>query len=136
MSPQPCNLCPGGCEGADLAPLLVPDLLWFWQQLAAAAEAGRENPVDAYAQAVLEGSVPAGKYHRLACARHLRDRAREGTADRAATPHQVVHQPCRRRQVFGRTRRRRRQQHRQQAAKAELARKRHGTARSRVTRQN
>src|SRR5258708_23810817 len=38
------------------------------------------NPVDAYAQSVVTGSVPAGKYHKLACARHLRDRAREGTA--------------------------------------------------------
>jgi len=30
---------------------------------------------------VIEGRVPAGKYHQLACARHLRDRAHEGTAD-------------------------------------------------------
>jgi phage terminase large subunit-like protein len=37
------------------------------------------NPVDDYARAVVAGSVPAGKYHRLACARHLRDRAREGS---------------------------------------------------------
>lgn len=37
------------------------------------------NPVDHYARDVVEGRVPAGKYHRLACARHLRDRAREGT---------------------------------------------------------
>jgi len=37
------------------------------------------NPVDAYAHAVVKGRVPAGKYHRLACARHLRDRSREGT---------------------------------------------------------
>lgn len=38
------------------------------------------HPVDAYAQAVVDGTVPAGKYHRLSCERHLRDRAREGTA--------------------------------------------------------
>jgi phage terminase large subunit-like protein len=37
------------------------------------------NPVDAYARRVVAGELPAGKYHRLACARHLRDRAREGT---------------------------------------------------------
>jgi phage terminase large subunit-like protein len=36
------------------------------------------NPVDAYARRVVAGERPAGKYHRLACARHLRDRAREG----------------------------------------------------------
>lgn len=39
------------------------------------------NPIDAYAQSVVDGQAPAGKYHRLACARHLRDRAREGTPD-------------------------------------------------------
>lgn len=37
------------------------------------------NVVDTYAQSVVSGAVPAGKYHKLACARHLRDRAREGT---------------------------------------------------------
>lgn len=36
------------------------------------------NPVDAYARDVVEGRVPAGKYHRLSCERHLRDRARDG----------------------------------------------------------
>ncbi len=38
------------------------------------------NPVDAYAREVVAGNVPAGKYHRLACVRHLRDRQRENTA--------------------------------------------------------
>jgi len=37
------------------------------------------NPVDLYAYDVVDGRVPAGKYHKLACVRHLRDRAREGT---------------------------------------------------------
>jgi phage terminase large subunit-like protein len=37
------------------------------------------NPVDDYARAVVAGDVPAGKYHRLACARHLKDRAREAS---------------------------------------------------------
>jgi phage terminase large subunit-like protein len=37
------------------------------------------NPVDAYALAVRDGHVPAGKYQRLACIRHLRDREREST---------------------------------------------------------
>lgn len=36
------------------------------------------NPVDAYALEVVAGQVPAGKYHRLACVRHLKDRQREG----------------------------------------------------------
>jgi phage terminase large subunit-like protein len=40
----------------------------------------RTNAVDAYARAVVAGTYPAGRYHRLACARHLRDRARENTA--------------------------------------------------------
>lgn len=34
------------------------------------------NPVDQYAQDVVAGRLPAGKYHRLACQRHLNDRAR------------------------------------------------------------
>ncbi len=37
------------------------------------------NVVDLYAQSVVTGAVPAGKYHRLSCARHLKDRAREAT---------------------------------------------------------
>lgn len=39
------------------------------------------NVVDAYAREVVDGRVPAGKYHRLACARHLKDRERENTPD-------------------------------------------------------
>jgi phage terminase large subunit-like protein len=38
-----------------------------------------ETPVDTYAAAIVAGERPAGKYHRLACARHLTDRAREET---------------------------------------------------------
>jgi len=37
------------------------------------------NAIDAYAQAVADGKLPAGKYHRLAAERHLRDRTREGS---------------------------------------------------------
>lgn len=37
------------------------------------------NPVDDYARQVVAGAVPAGKYHVLACKRHLADRARENT---------------------------------------------------------
>ena len=39
------------------------------------------NPIDDYADAVVAGRLPAGKYHRLACVRHLRDREREGTPE-------------------------------------------------------
>lgn len=35
--------------------------------------------IDAYARAVVARRIPAGTYHRLACARHLGDRRREGT---------------------------------------------------------
>jgi phage terminase large subunit-like protein len=31
------------------------------------------NPLDAYAEAVVSGRIPAGRYHRLACVRHQRD---------------------------------------------------------------
>jgi phage terminase large subunit-like protein len=37
------------------------------------------HAIDAYARDVVSGKVLAGKYHRLACARHQRDRDREGT---------------------------------------------------------
>lgn len=40
---------------------------------------GASNVVDAYALSVVSGLVPAGKYHRLACQRHLDDRKRENT---------------------------------------------------------
>jgi phage terminase large subunit-like protein len=39
--------------------------------------------IDRYARAVVDGRVVAGKYHRLACARHLRDRARAAAGDPA-----------------------------------------------------
>lgn len=38
-----------------------------------------DNVLDRYAGDVVSGAIPAGKYHRLACERHQRDRAREGT---------------------------------------------------------
>ena len=39
------------------------------------------NALDRYARAVVDGRLPAGRYHRLACVRHLADRAREGQPD-------------------------------------------------------
>jgi phage terminase large subunit-like protein len=38
-----------------------------------------QHPIDAYAHDVIARLVPAGKFHRLACVRHVRDRAREAT---------------------------------------------------------
>jgi phage terminase large subunit-like protein len=37
------------------------------------------HAIDRYAAAVVNGKVPAGTYHRLACVRHQKDRAREAT---------------------------------------------------------
>lgn len=37
------------------------------------------HAIDQYAADVVSGAIPAGTYHRLACARHLRDRSRQGT---------------------------------------------------------
>lgn len=45
------------------------------------ASAPSSHRVDAYAAAIVDGTVVAGPYVRLACARHLRDRGRELTAD-------------------------------------------------------
>jgi phage terminase large subunit-like protein len=39
------------------------------------------NVVDAYAQAVVLGAVPAGRYHRLSCVRHLKDVTRPVSAE-------------------------------------------------------
>jgi phage terminase large subunit-like protein len=44
-----------------------------------APPARNDHITDLYAREVLEGRVLAGKYHRLACARHVRDRACEST---------------------------------------------------------
>ena len=38
------------------------------------------NPLDDYTRTVRDGLVPAGRYHRLACERHLRDVQRQGSA--------------------------------------------------------
>lgn len=35
--------------------------------------------LDTYASAIVDGQIPAGTYHRLACARHLRDLGRQAT---------------------------------------------------------
>jgi phage terminase large subunit-like protein len=58
------------------------DLL-AWQdlqdQLKTATAPEGWNPLDEYAARIVGGELPAGTYHRLACARHQRDRAREAT---------------------------------------------------------
>ena len=41
------------------------------------------HPIDRYARDVESGRVLAGRYHRLACVRHLRDRTREAARDPA-----------------------------------------------------
>lgn len=53
----------------------------FQQRLRDAKAEPGWNPLDDYARSVVSGDVPAGTYHRLSCARHLRDMARAGTAD-------------------------------------------------------
>lgn len=42
---------------------------------------GVTDLVTTYAERVVDGTVPAGRYHRLSCARHLRDMARAETVD-------------------------------------------------------
>lgn len=39
------------------------------------------NIVESYARRIVAGDLPAGKYHRLACVRHLRDLDRQGDPD-------------------------------------------------------
>src|SRR6185503_17508192 len=50
----------------------------FLERLTTATTPRRWNPLGAYARRVVTGKVPAGTYHRLACARHLKDRQRTG----------------------------------------------------------
>jgi phage terminase large subunit-like protein len=45
----------------------------FLRRLATAKAKANWNPLDDYARQIMSGAIPAGKYHRLACARHLRD---------------------------------------------------------------
>jgi phage terminase large subunit-like protein len=52
----------------------------FLARLKAATAKPGWNRVSDYASAVVGGTVPAGRYHRLACVRHQRDVARQGTA--------------------------------------------------------
>jgi phage terminase large subunit-like protein len=53
-----------------------------WKAFLARLEKARAkpgwNPLDDYAAAVVSGAVAAGRYHRLACERHQRDRRRLG----------------------------------------------------------
>lgn len=56
-----------------------------WHALLDALETAKApegwDPLEAYCRQVLDEGLPAGKYHRLACARHRRDWARRGTVD-------------------------------------------------------
>ncbi|CAL9328181.1 hypothetical protein SUDANB106_00016 [Streptomyces sp. enrichment culture] len=61
-----CPLCDGACDGADLAPLLSPELAWLWQSLAAAADRrGDESLTGGSAVTV---TVPAEPAQRAAAA--------------------------------------------------------------------
>jgi len=51
----------------------------FQQRLQTAVALPRWQPLDTYARRVCAGTIPAGRYHRLACVRHLRDVSRQGT---------------------------------------------------------
>ncbi|WP_327350278.1 DUF2399 domain-containing protein [Streptomyces sp. NBC_01304] len=61
-----CSLCADACSGADLAPLLAPELAWLWQAIAAAADRrGDEALTDGPAVTV---SIPASPTQRAAAA--------------------------------------------------------------------
>lgn len=61
-----CPLCTGTCSGADLTPLLNPDLTWLWEALAAAADRrGDQALTDGPAVTV---TVPAAPAQRAAAA--------------------------------------------------------------------
>lgn len=57
-----CQVCGDACTGADLAPLLTPDLAWLWSALAAAGDRrGDERLTDGPAVTVLVPSSAAGR---------------------------------------------------------------------------
>lgn len=57
--------------------------LQAWKRFLKSLETARAkpdwNPLDDYARSVRDGLVPAGRYHRLSCARHVRDVERQGS---------------------------------------------------------
>ncbi|MFE7529244.1 DUF2399 domain-containing protein [Kitasatospora sp. NPDC057542] len=76
-----CDLCPGACEGADLARLTTPELSWLWEQLAARAD--RSGDLDLTVGRITL-TVPADPRRSAAAGRLLSDRPpRGGTRPRA-----------------------------------------------------
>jgi uncharacterized protein (TIGR02679 family) len=61
-----CPLCTGACAGADLAPLLNPDLAWLWNALAAVADR-RGDPILNDGPAAIV-TIPAAPAQRAAAA--------------------------------------------------------------------
>lgn len=58
-----CNICTGVCEKADLAPLLVPELAWLWEQVARTADRRGDEAMTA---GTLPVTIPAGPAQRSA----------------------------------------------------------------------
>ena len=55
-----CPLCDGACDGADLTPLLSPELAWLWETVAAAADRrGDESLTGGPAVTVTVPALPA-----------------------------------------------------------------------------
>lgn len=66
MTSGRCELCDGGCAGADLATLLQPQLAWVWQAVADAAD--RRGDPDMIHGAGVSVTVPADAASRAAAA--------------------------------------------------------------------
>jgi uncharacterized protein (TIGR02679 family) len=62
MTSCPCALCGGRCTGADLTPLLLPELAWLWTAVADAADRrGDATMLDGPAVTVTAPSDPAAR---------------------------------------------------------------------------
>lgn len=62
MSSGPCVLCGGRCAGADLSPLLLPELEWLWAAVADAADRrGDATMLDGPAVTATAPSDPAAR---------------------------------------------------------------------------
>lgn len=64
MSPLPCAVCGGVCAGADLTPLLRPELDWLWQALAVTAD--RRGDPDLVGGSAVTVTLPASPAERAA----------------------------------------------------------------------
>jgi len=79
-----CGLCGGGCDGADLGPLLMPDLAWLWDAVATASD--RRGDADMLDGPAVTAVAPNDSAARAAVAGLVRGTPRPGQRVRVDLP--------------------------------------------------